>query len=40
LGGACSTVRESRGAYMTLEGILRERNHLEDVGLNGRIILK
>jgi hypothetical protein len=31
---------ESRDAYMALEGNLRERNHLEDVGLNGRIILK
>jgi len=33
-------VGESRGEYMALEGNLMERNHLEDVVLNGRIILK
>ena len=28
------------GAYRVLEGDLRDRNHLEDLGIDGRIILK
>jgi hypothetical protein len=29
-----------RGAYRVLVGNLKERDHLEDLGLDGRIILK
>jgi hypothetical protein len=29
-----------RGAYSFLCGSLRERNHLEDAGVGGRVILK
>ena len=40
--GARSTYGESRGAYSFFwwSGDLRERDHLEEAGLNGRIILK
>jgi hypothetical protein len=31
---------ESRGAYRVLVGKSEGRNHLEDPGVNGRIILK
>jgi hypothetical protein len=31
---------ESRGAYRVLVGNLREGDHLEDTGVDGRIILK
>jgi len=37
--GHVTHVGESRGAYRVLMGKLRERNHLEDVGVDGRIIL-
>jgi len=32
-------VVERRGAYRALVGKLRERGHLEDPGIDGRIIL-
>jgi len=35
---ACVGVR--RGAYRILVGSLRERDHLEDPGLDGRIIIR
>ena len=31
---------ERRGVYRVLWGNMRERNHLEDPGVNGRIILR
>jgi len=31
---------ERRGVYRVLVGNLRERNHLEDPGLDGRIVLR
>jgi hypothetical protein len=31
---------EGRGAYRVLVGELEKRDHLEDLGLDGRIILK
>jgi hypothetical protein len=31
---------DRRGAYRVLVGNLRERGHLEDLGTDGRIILK
>jgi hypothetical protein len=33
-------VGDSRGAYRILWEDLRERDHLEDIGVDGRIILK
>jgi hypothetical protein len=33
-------MEESRGAYRVLVGNLREGDHLEDPGIDGRIILK
>jgi hypothetical protein len=33
-------VDESRGTYRVLMGKLRERDHLEDLGVVGRIILR
>jgi hypothetical protein len=38
MGGA--RMGERRGAYEVLVGKLKERNNLEDLVLNGRIILK
>jgi len=39
MGWACSTYGESRRVYRVLVG-MRERNHLEDLGVDGRIILR
>jgi hypothetical protein len=39
IGLACSTFR-GRGLYRVLVGILRERDHLEDPSVDGRIILR
>ena len=33
-------VGERRGAYRVFVGKLRERDHLEDLGVDGRIILR
>jgi hypothetical protein len=38
--GAVAHVGERRGAYRVLVGKLRERDHLEDLGVDGRIILR
>jgi len=40
MGGAPSTYGERVGAYRFLVGNLRERYHLEDPGVDGRIILR
>ena len=40
MGEECSACRERRGVYRVLAGNLRERDHLEDPGLDGRIIIK
>ena len=40
MGGTCSTYGERRGAYKVLVGKPDGRNHLEDEGIDGRIILK
>jgi hypothetical protein len=40
MGGACSTCGERRGAYRVLVGRPEGRDHVEDLGVNGRIILK
>ena len=37
--GHVARMRERRGAYSVLSGNLRERDHFEDVGLDGRLIL-
>jgi hypothetical protein len=39
MGGACSTCGVRRGAYRGLVGNPSLRDHLEDPGLDGRIIL-
>ena len=33
-------MRESRGVYRVLVGKLEEKNHLEDPGIDGRIIIR
>jgi len=38
--GACSTYADRRGAYRVWWGNLRERDHLEDPSLEGRIKLR
>jgi hypothetical protein len=40
MGGACSTYREWRGVYTVLVVKHEGSDHLEDPGVNGRIILK
>ena len=40
MGGSCSTYRERRGLYRVWWGKLRERDHLEDTGVGGRIIIR
>ena len=39
MGGACSTYGERSGVYMVLVGIPDGKRHLEDPGVDGRIIL-
>jgi hypothetical protein len=38
MGGACSTHGELSNAYKSLVGKPEEKNHLEDLGVDGRII--
>ena len=38
--GFVAHMGERRGAYRVLVGSLRERDHLEDTGVDGRIIFK
>jgi hypothetical protein len=40
MGRTCGTYRERRGAYRALVGKREGRNHLEDRGVNGWMILK
>ena len=40
MGGACSTYEGRRVVYRVLVEKLREKDHLEDPGLDGRIILR
>jgi hypothetical protein len=40
VGGVCSTYGEKRGVHTVLVGNLRERDHLEDSGVDGKIILR
>jgi len=41
VGGACGMYREYRNTYTGFWlGNLKERYHLKDIGINGRIILK
>ena len=38
--GYVARIRDRRAAYWALVGDLRERAHLEDLGVDGRVILK
>jgi len=38
MGGACSAYWERKGVYRVLWGNLRERDHLGDPGVDGRIL--
>jgi len=40
MGGSCGTYGRRRGPYSVLVGRVEEKTHLEDVGVDGRIILK
>jgi hypothetical protein len=40
MGNACRGYGESRGACLVLVGNLRKGGHLEDPGVDGRLILK
>jgi hypothetical protein len=40
MGAVCGTYEREGGAYKVLWEDLMERDHLEDLGLDGRIILK
>jgi hypothetical protein len=40
MGGTCSAYGGERGVYRVLAGNLRERDHLGDPGVGGRIILR
>jgi hypothetical protein len=40
MGGTLARVGEMRGAYRFSLGDLREREHLENISLNGKILLK
>ena len=40
MGGSCCTYEEKRDVYRVLLGNLRERELLEDPGIDGRIILR
>jgi hypothetical protein len=40
VGGYVARFRDRRAAYRVLVGDPRERAHLEDLGVDGRIILK
>jgi hypothetical protein len=38
--GHVARMGERRGVYRIVEGCLKERNHLADLGIDARIILK
>jgi len=40
LAGHVACMREMIGAYRVLVGKLHSKNNLEDIGIDGRIILK
>jgi hypothetical protein len=40
MGKTCGTYGERAGAYSILMGKVRERDHLEDPGIDGRVIFR
>ena len=40
MGWTCSAYEERRGVYTVLLGNMKERDHLGDTGVDGRIILR
>jgi hypothetical protein len=40
MGGTCRTHRKGRGVYRFLVGSPKVRDHLEDLGVGGRITLR